>query len=45
MNSDESFNISTYADQMHPAERELVSFIGAVTELFGPEEARLSAGD
>ena len=43
MNSDESFD--TYADQVHLAERELASFIGAVTELFGPEEARLSAGD
>ena len=45
MNSDESFGTLTYADQMHLAERELASFIGAVTELFGPEEARLSAGD
>jgi len=45
MNSDESFDTSTYADQVHLAERELASFIGAVTELFGPEEARLSAGD
>jgi hypothetical protein len=45
MNSDESFDISSYADQMHLAERELASFIGAVTELFGPEEARLSARD
>ena len=45
MNSDESFDSLTYADRMHLAERELASFIGAVTELFGPEEARLSAGD
>jgi len=45
MNSDESIDNSTYADQMHLAERELASFIGAVTELFGPEQARLSAGD
>jgi hypothetical protein len=45
MNSDESFDTSTYADQVRLAERELASFIGAVTELFGPEEARLSAGD
>jgi hypothetical protein len=45
MNSDESFDTSIYADQMHLADRELASFIGAVTELFGPEEARLSAGD
>jgi hypothetical protein len=27
------------------AERELSAFIRAVTELFGPEEAKLSAGD
>ncbi len=45
MISDESFDISSYADQVHLAERELASFIGAVTELFGPEEARLSARD
>jgi plasmid stabilization system protein ParE len=45
MNSDESVDTSTYADQMQLAERELTSFIGAVTELFGPEEARLSADD
>jgi hypothetical protein len=45
MNSDESFENSTYADQIHMAERELASFIGAVTELFGPEQARLSADD
>jgi hypothetical protein len=45
MNSDESFDTSTYADQMHLAERELASFIAAVTELFGPDEARVSAGD
>ena len=45
MNSDESFDNSIYVDQIHLAERELASFIGAVTELFGPEQARLSAGD
>jgi len=45
MNSDQSFDTSTYADQMHMAERELASFIGAVMELFGPGEARLSAVD
>jgi hypothetical protein len=27
------------------AERELFAFIGAVTQLFGPEEAKLSAED
>jgi hypothetical protein len=30
---------------MHIAERELSAFIGAVTQLFGPEEAKLSAED
>jgi hypothetical protein len=41
MNSDESFDNSPCADQMRLAERELASFVGAVTELFGPEQARL----
>jgi len=45
MHAEESFRISTYADQIHLAERELASFIGAVTELFGPEQARLSTED
>ena len=45
MNSDESFDNSTYADQIHLAERELASFIGAVKELFGPEQALLSVDD
>ena len=33
------------ADPMAVAERELGAFIGAVTELFGPEQARLAADD
>jgi hypothetical protein len=45
MNKDESFDNLTYADQVHLAERELASFIGAVKELFGPEQALLSADD
>jgi Cytochrome P460 len=45
MNKDESFDNLTYAKQVHLAERELASFIGAVKELFGPEQARLSAND
>jgi hypothetical protein len=45
MNSDESFDNSTCADQIHLAERELASFIGAVGELFGPKQALLSADD
>jgi hypothetical protein len=43
MNSGESFDNSSYAYQMRLAERELASFIRAVTELFGPKQARLSA--
>ncbi len=45
MNNEESFDSLTYADQVHLAERELASFIGAVKELFGPEQALLSADD
>ncbi|MGA2743633.1 MAG: hypothetical protein ABSE44_02965 [Candidatus Sulfotelmatobacter sp.] len=45
MNSDASFDCLTYEDQTHLAERELASFLGAVTELFGPEQARISADD
>lgn len=45
MNPEESFDDSTYAYQTHLAERELASFIGAVRDLFGPEQALLSAGD
>jgi hypothetical protein len=30
---------------MHLAERELTSFLAAVTELYGPEQARLAADD
>ena len=43
--NEESFCNTTYADQMHIAERELSAFIGAVSQLFGPEEATLSAED
>jgi len=35
----------TCEDQINLAERELSAFIRAVTELFGPEQARLSAED
>jgi hypothetical protein len=45
MNTKESFSNSTYTDQMHREESELSAFIGAVTELFGLEQARLSAED
>lgn len=43
MNSQELFCNSTYAGQMHIAERELCAFIRVVTQLFGPEEAKISA--
>jgi hypothetical protein len=45
MNSEEHFCDSTCADQMHFAERELSAFIRAVTQVFGSEEAKLSAED
>ena len=45
MNTEETFDNSTYSDQMHLAERELSAFISAVTELFGPEQAKLSTED
>jgi hypothetical protein len=45
MKTEESFSNSTYTDEMHVAERELSAFIGAVTQLFGPEQAKLSAED
>ncbi len=43
MNERNSFSDSSYEEQMHLAERELSSFLAAVTELYGPEQARLSA--
>ncbi len=45
MNQEESFCNSTCEDRIHMAERELSAFILAVTELFGPEQARLSTED
>lgn len=41
----ESFDDLAYTDEMHLAERELSAFIGAVTQLFGPEQAKVSAED
>ena len=43
MNGHESFSNLIYEEQAHLAERELSAFIGAVTNLYGPEQARLSA--
>ena len=45
MNFQEQFRNSPCADQIRIAERELSAFIRAVTQLFGSEEARLSAED
>ena len=45
MNEHDSFSDSIYEEQMHLAERELASFITAVTKLYGPGQARLSAED
>ena len=45
MNTKEAFSNSLYDDETHMAERELSAFIGAVTELFGPEQARISTED
>lgn len=45
MDAVESFDNSPCAGQIKLAERELASFIGAVKELFGPDQALLSALD
>lgn len=45
LNPDESFDNSICADPIRLAERELASFIGAVKEFFGQEQALLSAVD
>jgi hypothetical protein len=45
MNKEKSFCNSTCEDQIKMAERELSAFIRAVTELFGPEQARPSRED
>ena len=45
MNEHEPFSDSIYDEQAHLAGRELSSFIAAVKELYGPEQAMLSAED
>lgn|SRR5579862_1409978 len=45
MNERDPFSDSIYEQQTHLADRELYSFIAAVTEIYGPEQARLSAED
>ena len=44
MNNEESGD-SIYEEQVHLAERELAAFVSAVSELFGPEQARRAAED
>ena len=39
------FSDSLYEEQRQLAERELASFLAAVTKLYGPEQAKLSAED
>jgi hypothetical protein len=45
MDKEESFCNSTCENQINMAERELSAFIRAVTELFGPEQAKCSTED
>lgn len=45
MNERESFSDLTYDEQTHLAEREFSCFIAAVSQLYGPEHARLSEMD
>ncbi len=45
MNSEELFSDSAYNREMEMAEEELSAFLKAVKELYGTEEARLSAED
>jgi hypothetical protein len=45
MSERESFSDLVYEQQTQLAERELYSFIAAVTELYGPEQAKVSAED
>lgn len=45
MNGQDEFSDSIYEEQTHLAERELSSFISAVKELYGPQQARLSTED
>lgn len=45
MTATDSFSDSIYEQETHLAERELSSFMAAVTRLYGPEQAKLSAED
>lgn len=45
MTGRDAFSDSVYEEQVHLAERELFSFLVAVTKLYGPEQVRPSAED
>ena len=45
MNKQEPFQSPAYSELVRKTERELGAFISAVTELYGAEQARLSAID
>jgi hypothetical protein len=45
MKKRESFSDLLYEEQFRLAERELSAFIAAVTEMYGPQEAKLAAED
>jgi hypothetical protein len=45
MDTHDRFSNSLYEEQTHLAERELSSFIAAVADLYGPEQAMFSAND
>ncbi|HUN84200.1 MAG TPA: hypothetical protein VMU48_07465 [Terracidiphilus sp.] len=45
MHTPDAFSDSIYEEQTHLAERELSSFVAAVSKLYGPEQAKLSAED
>jgi hypothetical protein len=45
MSERDSFSELVYEQQTHVAERELFSFVAAVTELYGPEQAGLAEED
>ena len=45
MSDPDQFSDSIYEQQTQLAERELSSFVAAVTELYGPQQAELAARD
>lgn len=45
MSERELFSDLIHEEQVHLGERELSSFVSAVTKVYGPEQARLSAQD